>query len=35
MERIINNKFLEFIEIIKNDFKNEKCLNAGGYIGSI
>ena len=35
MERIINNKFLEFIKIIKNDFKNEKCFNAGGYLGSI
>ena len=35
MERIINNKFLEFIEIIKNDFKNEKCFNAGGYLGSM
>ena len=34
MERIINNKFLEFIEIIKNDFKNEKCFNAGGYFGN-
>ena len=35
MERIINNKFLEFIKIIKNDFKNEKCFNAGGYLGSM